>query len=44
MPRRSPRSCAAALAIAIYTAELSGYRSVQWSGTGQPGTVTISPN
>jgi hypothetical protein len=33
-----------ALAIAIYTAELSGYRSVQWSGTGQPGTVTISPN
>ena len=34
----------AALAIAIYTAELSGYRSVQWSGTGQPGTVTISPN
>jgi len=34
----------AALAIAIYTAELSGHRSVQWSGTGQPGTVTISPN
>ena len=34
----------AVLAIAIYTAELSGYRSVQWSGTGQPGTVTISPN
>ena len=32
------------LAIAIYTAELSGYRAVHWMDTGQPGTVTISPN
>ena len=36
MPRRSPRSCRTALAIAIYTAELSGYRSVQWSGAASP--------
>lgn len=34
----------AVLAIAIYTAELSGYRSVQCRDTGLPGTVTISPN